>query len=138
MTLSRNARDFHDSRMINVGALSELNIDSHHLFPKAYLKQNYGAGVPDPSSSELLLNRALIDATTNKLISSRAPSEYLAEVRDHLGPDVLSDVLASHLVNDEAQACLFIDDYDGFLRARANGVAEAISELTGKPVDLLA
>ena len=73
------ARDFHTQSVIT-GKLIELEgIDDHHIFPAAYLEKI--KGIKESRRRDCVLNRTLIDRTTNQIISDRAPSDYLVEIK---------------------------------------------------------
>ena len=80
LTIRSGAKDFHSGRKLTAPKLVERKIDSHHIFPKAYL-----ANSNSKFSPELILNRALIDSDTNKVIGKKAPSVYLSAMRDAHG-----------------------------------------------------
>ena len=68
--------------MITGKLMTEEGIDDHHVFPAAYLERR---GVAPARMRDCVLNRTLIDRTTNQMISDRAPSDYLAEIRNTPG-----------------------------------------------------
>lgn len=75
------------------GLQGQRRVDDHHVSPSNYLEI-----VKDIKSSRLrdcILNRTLIDRTTNQIIGARAPSDYLAEIQKTPGFPFES-VLASH------------------------------------------
>lgn len=121
------ARDFHDGQKLTKQRLLDQRIDSHHLFPKAYLQ----AG-SFPSSAELALNRALIDRETNKIIGKKPPSDYLATMESTQGRDKLERVLQSHLV--PSGPAIRSDDYETFIDDRLELVIAQIETLTGGKV----
>jgi len=82
----------------------------------------------------LILNRALIDKETNQRIRARAPSIYLADIREVRGDSALNEILDSHLLPNEAGAGLFEDDYDRFLLSRLDRVVDQIEAVTHKEV----
>lgn len=130
LTVTSKARDFYTSEALTADRLKKARVESHHIFPKAYL-----ANVDTKTrSSELVLNRALIDPTTNKVISKSRPSEYIGKLRD-ASPDSLSDIFDSHLIDaDEPNDALLQDDYLGFLKARLERVTEQIEVVSGEKV----
>jgi hypothetical protein len=73
------ARDFHTQAVITGKLMAEQGIDDHHLFPSNYLEMT--KGIKSSRVRDCVLNRTLIDRTTNQLISARAPSDYLDEIR---------------------------------------------------------
>ena len=77
------ARDFHTQAVITGKLMAEQGIDDHHLFPSNYLETK--KGIKSARQRDCILNRTLIDRTTNQMISDRAPSDYLAQIRDTHG-----------------------------------------------------
>ncbi|WP_433793301.1 GmrSD restriction endonuclease domain-containing protein [Actinoplanes sp. CA-252034] len=116
LVLRRHCRDFHTDAEINATMLRSGGIESHHVFPQNWLKKNQTGQGP---STELILNRALIDGTTNRTILATPPSEYLPKIEEHLGIETLNRVLESHLLPvAESPSALMQDDYRGFLTER--------------------
>src|SRR5256885_4490614 len=94
--------------------MADEGIDDHHVFPAAYLERG---GVSPARMRDCVLNRTLIDRTTNQMISDRAPSDYLAEIRNTPGFP-FEAVLASHGLPAGADLPLLRDDYRAFLALR--------------------
>ena len=91
-----------------------------------------GASRP-PASRDCVLNRTLIDRTTNQMISDRAPSDYLAEIRNTPGFP-FETVLASHGLPAAADSPLLSDDYEAFLAWRQERLWQEIQRVTGATV----
>jgi hypothetical protein len=78
----------------------------------------------------------LIDKITNIRIGKRAPSDYLAQIRDAWGgDDALRDLLDSHLLPSGGDSPLMHDDFDAFLNWREQRLAREIEAVTGVSVD---
>jgi hypothetical protein len=99
----------------------------HHFFPRDYLVKNKGVAM---RKANVLGNFVMLTAASNKRITNRAPSDYLKEVVQALGPK-LNDVLASNLISPEAFQAAMNDDYDAFLSERAKTITATVSNLTG-------
>ncbi|MER6231428.1 DUF262 domain-containing protein [Streptomyces sp. NPDC001725] len=127
LLVTSRAEDFHTGQAMTPHRVSESQIDSHHIFPKAYLKKKNA-----PESSELLLNRSLIDAETNRIIRDKAPSLYLKEMTDAYGQDKLKSVLASHAIKADGQSGILQDEYSKFLDERLNIVVKMVERATGR------
>ncbi|GLV81720.1 hypothetical protein Slala03_14090 [Streptomyces lavendulae subsp. lavendulae] len=126
--LTKNkAADFHTGQSMTTTRAREA--ESHHIFPKAYLTKQQGA-----ESSELMLNRSLIDGETNRIISNHAPSLYIEKMKAAYGEQRLADVLASHAIACEQGGGLLKDDYTTFLDERLEIVIQLIEEATGKVI----
>ncbi|KOG36469.1 GmrSD restriction endonuclease domain-containing protein [Streptomyces resistomycificus] len=121
------AEDFHTGQAMTPYRVGEVQIDSHHIFPKAYLTRAKAAESP-----ELLLNRTLIDAETNRIIRDKAPSQYLSEMATTYGEEKLEAVLSSHAIKSDSSSGLANDNYSTFLDERLNTVVQLIERVTGR------
>lgn len=122
------ARDFHTQAVITGKLIDQEGIDDHHVFPAAYLRE-----VKEIKSSvarDCVLNRTLIDRTTNQIISARAPSDYLATIQGTAGFP-FDAVLTSHCLPVGMASPLIANDYDGFLKWRQERLWQEIKRVTG-------
>ena len=85
--------------------------DAHHIFPRAWCNNN---GVDD-IRRDSIVNMTVVSSGTNRLIGSRAPSEYLPILERHaeISPAQMDKVLKGHAINATA---LRADNFDIFLR----------------------
>ena len=127
LILGCGTRDFHTQAVITGKLMTDEGIDDHHVFPAAYLERR---DVASARTRDCVLNRTLIDRTTNQMISDRAPSDYLAEMRNTPGFP-FETVLASHGLPAGADSPLLRDDYEAFLRWREERLWEEIRRVTG-------
>src|SRR5262249_9501554 len=127
LILAKGARDFHTQSMITGRLMAQEGIDDHHIFPAAYLERR---GIASSRARDCVLNRTVIDRTTNLMISDRAPSDYLAEIRNTPGFP-FEPVLASHGLPAGADSPLLRDDYEAFLAWRQDVLWEEIQRVTG-------
>lgn len=127
LILGGGARDFHTQAVITGKLMTAEGIDDHHLFPAAYLQRR---GVEPSRMRDCVLNRTLIDRTTNQIISDRAPSDYLAEIRNTPGFP-FDAVLMSHGLPVDVGSPLLSDDYDAFLAWRQDRLWQEIRSVTG-------
>jgi len=129
------ARDFHTQAIITGKLMAEEGIDDHHIFPSHYLESR--KGIKSSRLRDCVLNRTLIDRTTNQMISDRAPSEYLGDIKETSGFP-LDDVLASHCLPTGVHSPFWTDDYDAFVEWREKKLWDEIKRLTGakKATDL--
>ena len=130
LILGGGARDFHTQAVITGKLMAEEGIDDHHVFPAAYLERR---GVAPARLRDCVVNRTLIDRTTNQMISDRAPSDYLVEIRKTSGFP-FETVLASHGLPVGADSPLLRDDYDAFLAWRQERLWQEIQRVTGATV----
>lgn len=114
-------KDFLTGQAIDVDkALAwQNNKEFHHFFPQAFLRAK---GVATPRISSLA-NMVYLSSASNKLISDRAPSEYVAELLAQYGTEARA-WLASNLIDDAAIDAALADDYEAFLVARSNVINE--------------
>ncbi len=127
LILGGGARDFHTQAVITGKLMAEEGIDDHHIFPSAYLQRR---GVTSARLRDCVLNRTLIDRTTNQMISDRAPSDYLTEIRTTPGFP-FEAILASHSLPGEEDSPLLNDDFEAFLAWRQDRLWQEIQRVTG-------
>jgi hypothetical protein len=108
--------------------MNEEGIDDHHVFPVDFLETK--KGVTLARARDCVLNRTLIDRTTNQMISNRAPSQYLADIRKTPGFP-FDAVLASHCLPTGDESPLWSDDYETFLAWRQERLWQEIKRVTG-------
>jgi len=121
------ARDFYTQAVITGKLMIDQGIDDHHVFPAKFLEEK---GITLARARDCVLNRTLIDRTTNQMIGDRAPSQYLADIRKTAGFP-FNTVLASHCLPTDDASPLWMDDYDAFLAWRQDRLWREIQEATG-------
>lgn len=121
------ARDFHTQAVITGKLMTEQGIDDHHIFPASYLEKK---DVKPARARDCVLNRTLIDRTTNQIISDRAPSKYLSDIRNTPGFP-FDAVLSSHCLPIGKDSPLLSDNYEAFLAWRQARLWEEIKRVTG-------
>jgi hypothetical protein len=117
------AKDWYTKLEISVkhsGAEDKLQF--HHIFPKAFLRENY----PDLKRSQVndIANLAFIGGKTNREISAKAPSEYLKKIIDSKDRNQL-ELQAIPLEGE------ILDQYsfDDFIAKRRKLIVERINKL---------
>jgi hypothetical protein len=123
---SPEARDFHKHTKISHEMLTTKWVDDHHIFPKSFLRNE--KGITNKGLIDCVLNRTLIDRTTNQIISDKAPSIYLSELDSHFNAD---EILNTHVIPIGSSSSLRRDDYDAFLDDRSKLISGEISRVTG-------
>ena len=124
------AKDFYENAPVFRAKLHTLNdgVDIHHIFPREYLE----AKGFKKEQFNVIANLTYLTASTNRSISSRAPSDYLQEV----DPSNRRSILRSHLISEKAEIALLSDRFDEFVTERARGLAQVASQLSdGKNID---
>ncbi|HEY6049593.1 MAG TPA: hypothetical protein VIV07_11180 [Sphingomicrobium sp.] len=125
---SGGARDFHTQAVITGKLVDQEGIDDHHIFPDDYLTKT--KGVASAIVRNCVLNRTLIDRTTNQIISARAPSSYLADIRNTAGFP-FDAILESHCLPVGPDSPLMKDDFEAFLAWRQDRIWAEIKRVTG-------
>ena len=121
------ARDFHMQAVITGKLMREGGLDDHHIFPAAFL--NRLGNVP-ARLRDCVLNRTLIDRTTNQMISDRAPSDYLTEIRNTAGFP-FEAMLVSHTLPVGEGSPLQKDDFNSFIAWRQSELWKVMKLVTG-------
>lgn len=98
----------------------------HHFFPQDYLKTN---GV-NTATANKLANIVMLTSASNKTITNRAPSDYLASAQAALG-SAFDGVLRSNLISPAALAAALSNDYGKFAKQRAQTIDETVKALAG-------
>ena len=133
VTTYLGAIDFADHKTATYDSIQKR--EYHHVFPDALLSE---AGIP----SYLALNCALITWKTNRMIGRKDPLDYLQERVQWADESAVRERLKSHLISFDLlskahYAALegvafkqeLTNDFNRFLRDRANLVVTAMSEL---------
>ncbi|MGB9614776.1 MAG: GmrSD restriction endonuclease domain-containing protein [Fervidobacterium sp.] len=113
----KGAKDFLTGQSIELARLND-----HHVFPR-----QSGIKLTNENS---ILNRTLIQETTNKYIHKKKPSQYIKEMEEKLGGEGrVREILKSHLISDEAFSSMKTDNYEEFLKTREK---EIITEMKAR------
>jgi hypothetical protein len=128
LILRNDARDFHTQAVITGKLMDQEGIDDHHVFPADFLEKNQGVSIA--RQRDCVLNRTLIDRTTNQMIGKRAPSDYMKDIREAKGFPFES-VLKSHFLPTGDDSPFWTDDYESFLSWRQDRLWEEIKRVTG-------
>ncbi len=127
LILSKNPRDFHAAKPITKALISANNVDDHHVFPDAYLREQ---GVKESKTRDCVLNRTLIDRTTNQSISHSNPSSYFEAMHNRLGETKFNELLSSHLLPVGDDNPITKNDFEAFLKHRCEIINAAIKAVT--------
>ncbi|MHB1317675.1 MAG: GmrSD restriction endonuclease domain-containing protein [Anaerolineae bacterium] len=119
----RSPRNFMDGSPVHLADPYFSNLkqaERHHVFPVAWLKRS-GRSSNDVHA---LPNFCFVPADLNRVISDRAPSDYMDQMSSG-NPGFQSDT-STHLLNVAADAPIWRDDFEGFLSDRAAAIAGAL------------
>ena len=119
------SRDFHRDSAITQEMVTTNEVDDHHIFPADFLLSH--KGIEKKSLRDCVLNRTLINRTTNQMISNKAPSRYLLELDHVRNADA---IFASHLIPFGDSSPLLVDDYEEFLKQRSDLIMAEIERVT--------
>jgi hypothetical protein len=126
LMLSHRPLDFHTAAPLTLEVIRAAQVDDHHVFPRAYLRET-GRG----AELDTVLNHALIDRETNLRIGKRPPSEYLREIEAVLGENTVK-ILSSQRLPTGSTSPLITNDFDDFVAWRVDAFAELLHEASGR------
>jgi len=118
-----------------VADLVTISGDVHHIFPRAYLKNN---GVNNKTKYNQVANYIYLDTQVNKAISDDAPATYFTKAKQQcetkqieLGNISDASLLATNLAENcipNSIAQMDVSSYDDFLRKRRKMMAALIEK----------
>lgn len=125
--------DFSTGEQLDSGNIGQRHY--HHIYPDALLKE---AGI----NSYLALNCALISDKTNISIGRKDPLQYLKDRYEWTSKEIVKQRLQSHLIpitelsnggyeglTDEQKIQKLRDDFEAFIRRRAELIVSAVNQL---------
>ena len=121
--------DFRTGQPIEEQTFFDDKIDIHHIFPEKWCNEN---NIP-PAFYESIINKTAISARTNRIISGKAPSQYLIDLqqKEDIGAERMNDILHSHYIEPEH---IRSDDFWNFYQSRAEKLINLIAEAMQKPI----
>ena len=124
--LMRNgASDWMNGSPLGIVHCLDKNIDIHHVFPIPWCKDSH---IPS-SLYNSIINRTLVDASTNRMMGGHAPSSYLPRLRDKSISENLENILSTHLLDTRI---LQEDDFPAFFLGRGKAMLEMVGSAMGK------
>jgi len=134
LVIQHGARDFHHGQTLTQDSILVQSVDDHHIFPRAYLNPSKEEPAYPAQLVDCILNRTMIDGTTNRRIGKRSPDQYLGEIREELEgakSGAFGEVLESHLLPAADDSPLVEANFEAFLDWREGRIAEAVAAATG-------
>ena len=129
LQMKRGGRDWMTGEALTQMTLENENIDIHHVFPINYCERREE---PIPYwLYQSVVNKAPIDARTNRSIGGRAPSSYLPNLKERNG-ERLEPILESYGIDIHT---LERDGFAQFFVARGKRMLEWIADEMGKRAD---
>jgi len=131
LLLGAGAQDFRTTDELTMASYFDDAIDIHHVFPQRWCAEHR----IEPTLMDSIINKTPLAARTNRIISGRAPSEYLAALQRYGGAKIsdaqMDDILQKHGIDP---ASLRADDFAGFFAARQAALLRRIGDAMGKQV----
>lgn len=120
MSRIQDSRDWHTGNRLRHHSLSDsTNLELHHIFPKAYLRNN---GI-SPKDVNNLGNIAFQTRETNRSIGSKPPADYMPEVVARWPGALESQWIPTDL------ELWSVENYHHFLKERRRLLANAANEM---------
>ena len=126
LTLSERTLDFYTKSPLTAAIISSGKVDDHHIFPKEC--KAIKDGKFPAKLVNCIINRTLIDASTNRSIGKNNPSAYL-DAMDAAGVKV-TPILDSHSLPSGKLDPLWSDNFDNFLDWREKEIEGLIKTAT--------
>lgn len=129
LLMAKDTRDWLLNQPFNKAAFLEMQVDIHHIFPKAWCMKN----AIDAERRESIVNKTPLGKKTNIRFSGHAPSTYLAGLESAAGISQadLDEIIGAHQIDVDA---LRADDFDRFFANRREALSVLIEMATGKKV----
>jgi len=130
LVLREGAEDFFWKDTIQALNYEEMALDIHHIFPRAWCKEN---GLK-PATYDSIINKTPISYKANRMIGRKAPSEYLISLQGHeqvsLSESEMNRILTTHQIPFDH---LRNNDFNDFYLGRKNALLELIEKAMEKP-----
>lgn len=129
LLMQAGSADFITGDVLEVTNYFNTSVEMHHIFPRSYCEKMRLSSV----KYESFLNRAVLSSSTNRILGSKAPSEYLSLLESNYGieADRIHQILNTHWVE---APLLRADDFDRFIRRRASHLLDVIENKTGNTI----
>ena len=129
LILKNGAKDFISGANMDITNFVNEYTDIHHVFTQAYCKNK----VLPYDKWNSIINKTPIFGTTNRSIGGNAPSKYLQNImnKNKVQFQDLGIYLDSHCIT---MNYLMNDDFDNFLKDRADKLLDLIENSMGKRV----
>lgn len=124
IVLLRTARDFHDGTPITRDSLVNGDREDHHIFPTELMKVNYSKDKYD-----CVLNRTLINRSTNRDIWYDWPSNYLGRIEEEQGREALNTTLDTHMIPPCESDSLKNNHFEDFMSERSQKISCSVAQL---------
>lgn len=129
LLMAQGTRDWMFNQSFDKAAFLSLQVDIHHIFPKAWCAKNE----IDAERRESIVNKTPLAKKTNIRVGGHAPSLYLKSLESaaDITAAQLDSLIAAHQIDP---GTLRADDFDTFFRKRRQALAGLIEAAMGKRV----
>lgn len=125
--MKAGAADWRTGLPLTFANMAFEGVDIHHIFPKAWCRSKQ---IP-PILYDSIINKTPIDATTNRKIGGRAPSDYLRSLARDIDSGLLDRILVAHWLRPEL---LRADNFAECFVERGVEMLELIGGAMGKQI----
>jgi hypothetical protein len=126
LMLSQHPLDFHTAAPLTLEVIRAAQVDDHHVFPRAYLRES-GRGaelIPFSTTPSSIAKPTSASASVHR-------SEYLDEIQASVGQNAVK-ILTSQQLPAGPNSPLTSNDFDAFLAWRVDALAELLQEAAGR------
>ena len=125
LLMKSGAADWMSGDHLGIVHFMDENIQSHHIFPIAWYRS---LNIPSDLYNSII-NRTPIDAATNRIMGSQAPSRYLPRLRNRVSDQTLERILSTHHLEIET---LEKDDFATLFIQRGKRILEMVATVMQK------
>ena len=130
LQMKNGASDWLTGQPLAIAMWTARNIDIHHIFPRAWCKQNKPP-IP-PSLYNSVINKTPVDAVSHRRIGGQSPSRYLPRLEQAgINEDKLNEILATHWINANH---LRTDQFANCFVERGEAMLNLIGKAMGKKI----
>jgi hypothetical protein len=129
LLMKEGCLDFRTGLPIENQIYFEERIDIHHIFPRNWCNEN---NIPT-KIRDCVINKTGISARTNRIISGKAPSEYLDDLEHKfdISSEKMNAILVSHCIEPNN---IRNNNFEGFIDSRELQLVNIIERAMGKSV----
>ena len=125
LLMKNGASDWTNGSPLGIVHCLDKNIDIHHVFPIPWCKDSR---IPSGLYNSII-NRTLVDASTNRIMGGHAPSSYLPRLRSKIVAENIENILSTHLLDTRV---LEEDDFPAFFMERGKAMLEMVGSAMGQ------
>lgn len=127
LLMSQGSIDWRQDIRMEHATYEQLQVDIHHIFPKAWCEKN---GI-DPVLRESIVNKTPLGKKTNILLGGDSPAVYTKRLESAgFPPDEVDRIISTHRIDPNF---LRTADFDSFFEARREELLRLIETAMGKP-----